>query len=382
MNKNILFEIVVNILKSQEYDVTAGSEYTGVDLVAKRGGHETFIRYGLTEDDLRHFADATHGAHKVRGVYEAPGHRTHVAHDALFISDRVTEWMEFFADQYKIRVWDRAEVESRIGRAVLAEAEGTHHDFLEVRERTHQRAAPSPARSPTPILTPVSPPAPAPIPPPTLAPTPMPTLTPTPVLPLPGIGAVPAIEDSREVLTIRCAPIRVDEKQAIVTAKGFVSGITDNILEFVPFWNYKCVVDGYYQYKAKSVTISSEGSGAINALNSRKHEKISEVRDQISIAQQNYEIKSAIVTKDEVERMLMDDAIEGNKKMVSFTNKSGDTIITENRTIKPGAGDIEISTELVYLPVWEVRGRRHNVMIDAYDGSVMTEPVDDDIEFL
>jgi len=380
MNKNILFEIVENILKSQEYDVAAGSEYTGVDLVAKRGGHETFIRYGLTEDDLRNFADAAHGAHNVRGVYEAPGHRTRVAHDALFISDRVTEWMEFFADQYKIRVWDRAEVESRIGRAVLAEAEGTHHDFLEVRERTHQRAAPAPALSPTPA--PVPPPAQIPIPTPTLAPTPMPTLPPTPVSPLPGIGAVPAIEDSREVLTIRCAPIRVDEKQAIVTAKGFVSGITDSILEFVPFWNYKCVVDGHYQYKAKSVTISSEGAGAINALNSRKHERVGEVQDQISIAQQNYEIKSVIVTKDEVERMLMGDAIESNKKTITFTNKSGDTIITENRTIKPGAGDIEISTELVYLPVWEVRGRRHSVMIDAYDGSVMTEPVDDDIEFL
>lgn len=376
MNKNILFEIVANILKSQEYDVTAGSEYTGVDLVARRGGQETFIRYGLTEDDLRHFADAAQGAHNVRGVYEAPGHRTHVAHDTLFISDRVTEWMEFFADQYKIRIWDRAEVESRIGRAVLAEAEGTHHDFLEVRERAHQRAAP--ALSPTPVPTPTI----APTLTPTLAPTPMPTLTPMPMSPLPGIGAVPAIEDSREVLTIRCAPIRVDEKQAIVTAKGFVSGITDNILEFVPFWNYKCVVDGHYQYKAKSVAISSEGSGAINALNSRKRERISEVQDQISIAKQNYEIKSAIVTKDEVERMLMDDAIESNRKTVSFTSKSGDTIITENRTIKPGAGDIEISTELVYLPVWEVRGRRHSVMIDAYDGSVMTEPVDDDIEFL
>ncbi len=371
MNKNILFEIVANILKSQEYDVTAGSEYTGVDLVARRGGRETFIRYGLTEDDLRHFADGAHGAHRVRG---APGRRTYGAHDALFISDRVTEWMEFFADQYKIRVWDRAEVESRIGRAVLAEAEGTHHDFLEVRERAHQRAAP--ALSPTPVPTPTIAPTP------TLAPTPMPTLTPMPMSPLPGIGAVPAIEDSREVLTIRCAPIRVDEKQAIVTAKGFVSGITDNILEFVPFWNYKCVVDGHYQYKAKSVAISSEGSGAINALNNRKHERIGEVQNQISIAQQNYEIKSAIVTKDEVERMLMGDAIESNRKTVSFTSKSGDTIITENRTIKPGEGDIEISTELVYLPVWEVRGRRHSVMIDAYDGSVMTEPVDDDIEFL
>lgn len=380
MNKNILFEIVANILKSQEYDVTAGSEYTGVDLVARRGGRETFIQYGLTEDDLRHFSDAAHGAHKVRGVYEAPGHRTHVAHDALFISDRVTEWMEFFADQYEIRIWDRAEVESRIGRAVLAEAEGTHHDFLEVRERAHQRAAPSPSPVLPPTPTPVSPP----IPTPTLAPTPTPMqiLTPTPASPLPGIDTVPAIEDSREVLTIRCAPIRVDEKQAIMTAKGFVSGITDSILEFVPFWNYMCVVDGHYQYKAKSVAISSEGAGAINAMNSRKRERISEVQDQISIAQRNYEIKSAIVAKDEVERMLMDDAIESNKKTVSFTSKSGDTIITENRTIKPGAGDIEISTELVYLPVWEVKSRKHSVLINAYDGSAMTEPVDDDIEFL
>jgi len=315
MDKQILLDLLINILKSQGYDTTPEIDLPGIDLVVENDGEITCIQYGLVENDLRYFADIVQGSY-----------------GALFLSDEISEWMAFFADQYGIRTWDRAELEIRIGKAILAEAEGIRYDFLEGQKK-------------------------------------MPDTT-------------EIVSDSHDMLQLRCAPIRVDEKRAIATAKGFVSDITNIVIEFVPFWNYKYVIDTYQQYKMKTVHISSEDSSAINALNKQKHEYLREIHDQISIPSQNYEIKSAVLTKDEVENEILSDAIASNTKTIAFTSTSGDAIITEHKTVKPRSKDINLDVELVYLPVWEVKGANHSIMIDAYTGSVMTEPVDDDVEFL
>ena len=321
MDKQILLDLLINILKSQGYDTTPEIDLPGIDLVVENDGEITCIQYGLVENDLRYFADIVQGSY-----------------GALFISDEISEWMAFFADQYGIRTWDRAELEIRIGKAILAEAEGIRYDFLEGQKNLEDQKK-------------------------------MPDTT-------------EIVSDSHDMLQLRCAPIRVDEKHAIATAKGFVSDITNIVIEFVPFWNYKYVVDTYQQYKMKTVHISSEDSSAINALNKQKHEYLREIHDQISIPSQNYEIKSAVLTKDEVENEILSDAIASNTKTIAFTSTSGDAIITEHKTVKPRSKDINLDVELVYLPVWEVKGANHNIMIDAYTGSVMTEPVDDDVEFL
>ena len=321
MDKQILLDLLINILKSQGYDTTPEIDLPGIDLVVENDGEITCIQYGLVENDLRYFADIVQGSY-----------------GALFISDEISEWMAFFADQYGIRTWDRAELEIRIGKAILAEAEGIRYDFLEGQKNLEDQKK-------------------------------MPDTT-------------EIVSDSHDMLQLRCAPIRVDEKRAIATAKGFVSDITNIVIEFVPFWNYKYVIDTYQQYKMKTVHISSEDSSAINALNKQKHEYLREIHDQISIPSQNYEIKSAVLTKDEVENEILSDAIASNTKTIAFTSTSGDAIITEHKTVKPRSKDINLDVELVYLPVWEVKGANHNIMIDAYTGSVMTEPVDDDVEFL
>lgn len=315
MNKQILLDLLINILKSQGYDITPGIDHLETDLVVEKDGKITCIQYGLTENDLRYFANIVQGSR-----------------DALFISDEISEWMAFFADQYNIGTWDRTELETRIGKAILAEAEGVRYDFLEAQKK-------------------------------------MP-------------DTIEIVCDSHDVLQLRCVPIRVDEKRAMATAKGLVSGIRDIVIEFVPFWNYKYVIDIHQQYKMKTVRISSEDSAAINALNKHKHEYIREIHDQISVPCQNYEIKSATLTKNEVEKEILNDAITSNTKTIAFTSTSGDAIITEHKTVKPRSKDVDLDVELVYLPVWEVKGANHNIMIDAYNGRVMTEPIDDDVEFL
>jgi hypothetical protein len=36
----------------------------------------------------------------------------------------------------------------------------------------------------------------------------------------------------------------------------------------------------------------------------------------------------------------------------------------------------------VYIPVWEVRGKRNSLEINAYNAKVLEEPMDEDAEFV
>jgi hypothetical protein len=342
MNRQILLDLLTNILSSQGYDVNPLIQGTPprTDLVVAKDGRMTCIQYGGNETDLRYFGDAVQGAY-----------------DALFISDKTTDQMARFADRYNIRMWDRAELEIRIGKAMLAEAEDTRYDLLgqeyqkshEYEPQGYQKYEPREYQEYS-------------------------------------AGRMPEIietaDDSRDALQLRCAAVRVDERRAIATAKGFVSGITGAAIEFVPFWNYRYVIDTYRQHKTKAIHLSSEGSGAINALNREKHEYLQDVCDSISVPCQDYEIKTPTVTKVEAREEILNDAIEGNTKNIASTSTSGGAIITEHRTVRPMAKDIDLDMDLVYLPVWEVKGMNGSIMIDAHDGNAITAPVDDDVEFL
>ncbi|MEA1907511.1 MAG: hypothetical protein U9N43_00565 [Euryarchaeota archaeon] len=347
MNRQVVLDILTNILKSQGYSVKlpnvgwdspmnlldTNPADSMVDMVAEKDENTIYIQCGSTEDDLQRFGSTVRGSA-----------------DALFISDEITDWTGVFADQHRIRTWDRGELETRIGKAILAEAESTYYDFLGSTSCGHDGYGRNNS-----ILMPESPEA-----------------------------ATRTVDDinSRNLLQLRCAPIMVVEKRALSTAKGFVGDIRNIAIEFVPFWNYKCDVDGYQQHKTKMVHISAQNLGAINALNKQKSEYIMEIRDQISVPCENYMIKSLVMTKEEAEKLILDDAITSNTKTISFTSKSGDAIVTEHKTVKPRPGDVTLETELVYLPFWAVDGASSSIKINACDGSAATEPIDDDIEFL
>lgn len=342
MNRQILLDLLTNILSSQGYDVNPLIQGTPprTDLVVAKDGRMTCIQYGGNETDLRYFGDAVQGAY-----------------DALFISDETTDQMVRFADRYNIRVWGRAELEIRIGKAMLAEAEDARYDLLgQEYQKSHEYEPRGYQKYEPPEYQEYS------------------------------AGRMPEIietaDDSRDALQLRCAAVRVDERRAIATAKGFVSGITGAAIEFVPFWNYRYVIDTYRQHKTKAIHLSSEGSGAINALNREKHEYLQDVCDSISVPCQDYEIKSPTVTKVEAREEILNDAIESNTKNIASTSTSGGAIITEHRTVRPMAKDIDLDMDLVYLPVWEVKGMNGSIMIDAHDGNAITAPVDDDVEFL
>jgi len=60
MNRQILIDLLTNILSSQGYDVNPliRGTHPRTDLVVAKDGRMTCIQYGGTETDLRYFADA------------------------------------------------------------------------------------------------------------------------------------------------------------------------------------------------------------------------------------------------------------------------------------------------------------------------------------
>ena len=80
--------------------------------------------------------------------------------------------------------------------------------------------------------------------------------------------------------------------------------------------------------------------------------------------------------------MLLDEIIEENTREMRFNNTEGQAIIYEQRSVKPKSEDIELKVELVYIPVWEVKGKRNSLEINAYNAEVLEEPVDEDAEFV
>ena len=95
-----------------------------------------------------------------------------------------------------------------------------------------------------------------------------------------------------------------------------------------------------------------------------------------------YEIKRQNVDRKQAEKTILNAAIEENTREVSFNNTKGQAIIYEQRSIKPRPDEIRLDVELIYIPIWEVKGKRNSLEINAYNAEVLEEPADEDAEFV
>ena len=94
------------------------------------------------------------------------------------------------------------------------------------------------------------------------------------------------------------------------------------------------------------------------------------------------QIKSKMIDQKEAESTLISNIIEEYTKDVRFNNVVGEALISEHKMFKPSMDDIRFKIDLVYVPIWEVKGARNSVEINAYTQEILTNPVDDDVEFM
>lgn len=184
-------------------------------------------------------------------------------------------------------------------------------------------------------------------------------------------------------LDLRTAPIKLQKERAAMMAKSEIGMPEDVVLKFVPFWNYAYAVKAEHRFKNKVIDISGQGQGCLNALNGNKEQlEILQVNDSLTLPDDNYEIKSKMIDQKEAESTLISNIIEEYTKDVRFNNVVGEAMISEHKLFKPSMDDIRFKIELVYVPIWEVKGTRNSVEINAYTQEILTNPVDDDVEFM
>jgi len=186
-----------------------------------------------------------------------------------------------------------------------------------------------------------------------------------------------------EMLNIQSVEPKISKDQAIIIAKPYLSNPKDAILKFVPFWKYSYNVEAEKRFRSKVVSIIGEGKGFLNALNkSKDNMDIEGLGIPTRIPAVQYDVKRPNVDKKQAEKILLDLIIQENTREMRFNNLEGQAVIYEHKSISPKADEIELSMDLVYIPVWEVKGKRNSLEINAYNASVLEEPVDEDAEFL
>jgi len=95
-----------------------------------------------------------------------------------------------------------------------------------------------------------------------------------------------------------------------------------------------------------------------------------------------YELKRPNVDRKQAEKVILGLIIEENTREIRSNNMEGQAIIYEQRSISPRPEEIELDMELVYIPFWEVKGKRNSLEINAYNAAILEEPIDEDAEFL
>ncbi|MDO5844184.1 MAG: hypothetical protein Q4Q53_03440 [Methanocorpusculum sp.] len=170
-------------------------------------------------------------------------------------------------------------------------------------------------------------------------------------------------------------PIRISAKDAVKVARQ--DGPT--VLRMIPYWHYTYVSIGEATYKGKSVCFDEEGEGWINAVNGLDGE-FENASPQPSEIPPDSDVVPIIKNKEETQAEVMQSLIKKLTRHVRIKTTSGDAIFAEERDFKPNEDNIELKFEKVYVPVWQVRGKKDIVEVNAYSGSELTVPSDEGCE--
>jgi hypothetical protein len=170
-------------------------------------------------------------------------------------------------------------------------------------------------------------------------------------------------------------PIRITDRDAVRIAhqKG------PTMLRMIPYWYYQYKSRGEVSYKGKIVNFNNEGSGWVNAINGLEAD-FGEASPISGSIPEDADVMSPINTKRETEERVRTDLTRKLTKCVRTKTMSGDAIFAEEKKFRPSPDNIEISIKKVYVPVWQVRGKRDIVEVNAYTGEELLLPSDEGCE--
>jgi len=192
----------------------------------------------------------------------------------------------------------------------------------------------------------------------------------------PAAGEEPSGADVSSGIIVPHFPIKVNKQAA-----GKIAGIPGNpVLRFMPHWFFRYVSSGESTYKDHRVLFDGEGSGAINAINGIRIEA-----DGTAIAEREIpadaEVVKSHLSREEAIEQLSQQLITSLSRQVRIKQVKGDAIFYEEKTIRPDKNNITIDMIQVYVPVWQIRGKKI-VEVNATNGEILSVPMDEGVEIL
>jgi len=188
-----------------------------------------------------------------------------------------------------------------------------------------------------------------------------------------GAAATPA-EDEHSGITISHFPVKVSEQAAIRT--GGVQGAAK--LRFIPYFLFHYKSSGEQVYKDRRIPFDADGWGAINAINGIKIDLDGKQVEETEIPAGS-EVAEPHIRKEEASERVVTELIERLTQKVRIKQEKGDAIFYEEKTLKPDKKNITVDAKQVYIPVWQIRGKKI-VEVNAFTGELLSEPMDEGVE--
>ena len=162
--------------------------------------------------------------------------------------------------------------------------------------------------------------------------------------------------------------------QAICGMKGTAT------LRFIPYWAYQAESHGEKIYKTHIISFEREESGVVSAVNGLSGDFTAEITEMKAVPGDADVIPPKISKHDIIEKVTAT-LVEELSQTVRISQCEGDTIFYEDRSFSPNPENITISAEIIYVPVWQVRGNRI-AEVNAFTGDILEMPMDDGVEVL
>ncbi len=373
MNKQPVLNILKDIFQAYGYDID--SSYIS-DLLAYKGVTDRIYIKLVSEVDyssMRSFADSIKNTEGT-GLY--------------ILNNKAADEVAGFASQQDIIFWDKNDLESQIGKAILANTEGlpmkldlSPHDSARIVERTELTPpAGSKDDSIFGMFAESS------------------SIKSEPAFKWPGLdkSAIQTYQESMETGTfgvnqeeeivripLPSLPINMAKTSAVKISQAKIGEVRDLLLKFIPSYNYKYEFNTKRKFRSKVIDLKGQGEGMVNAITGEQtFTRSTDILEYAEIITENYQIKEPTISDEEAKEKVLDAIIRKHSNKMKIDEVKGDTIVSESKTLAPLKNEIDLAIKIVYVPVWEIQGKQNTIDINAYDGHILETPVDDDAEFV
>jgi hypothetical protein len=335
MHKQAVIDIVKNIFIYRGYNIDS-SEIC--DLLVEKGSEHLFIKFEKdpNSNNIRYFSNTVKRYGK-----------------GIVISESFDEKIQMFALDDGLTLWDRGELETQIGRAVLGGALDNYEEKHEVKERNVFSS-----KEPFEVKEPIAKDAAV-------------------------KKSLPKEYEKTIKVMLRSVPINIAKLDALSIAEAKIGMPRSQALKFIPVWYYGYSFNVQKKFKSKIVDLSGAGEGFIHAITGEIFSnKYRDIQENTLMPTQNYEIQQPLVKKKDALAKTMSYIIREYTKEVRLNEMIGDTIIFENRMFAPDPAEIDLKMDLLYIPVWELKGKREIIDINGYDGHIMAIKLYNDAEIV